>query len=102
MQKEERTHHGGNHRSGTTKSKNTEHILYACHIFGLNGHRMIDCLKFAEMQKMFHGISLIVTKVQPVSKTQTVIVDVNVVDVNVTTRSKVTKEQMFKDKELRK
>jgi hypothetical protein len=27
---------------------------------------------------------------------------VNVVDVNVTTRSKVTKEQMFKDKKLKK
>jgi hypothetical protein len=29
-------------------------------------------------------------------------VDLNVVDVNVTIRSKVTKEQVFKDRELRK
>jgi hypothetical protein len=25
---------------------------YACHIYGLNGHKMIDCPKFAKMQKM--------------------------------------------------
>jgi hypothetical protein len=41
---------------------------------------------------MFHGKFVIVTKVQPIAKTQTIIVDVNVVDVNVTTRSKVTEE----------
>jgi hypothetical protein len=28
---------------------------YACHIYGLNGHKMIDCPKFVKMQKMFHG-----------------------------------------------
>ncbi len=43
-----------------------------------------------------------VAKVQPIVKTQTIIVDVNVLDVNVTTRSKVIKEHVFKDKELRK
>jgi hypothetical protein len=64
---------------------------------------MIDCLKFVEMQKMFHGKSMKVTKVRPfLKKMQIVIMDVNVMDVNVTTRSKVTKENVFKDKELRK
>jgi hypothetical protein len=58
---------------------------YACHIYGLNGHKMIDCPKFIKLQKMFHGKSIIVTKVQPVTKTQIIIVDVNVVDVNLTT-----------------
>jgi hypothetical protein len=58
---------------------------YACHICGLNGHKMIDCPKFVEMQKMFHGKSVIVVEVQHVAKTQIVIMDVNVVDVNVTT-----------------
>jgi hypothetical protein len=24
---------------------------YACHIYGLNGHKMTDCPKFIEMQK---------------------------------------------------
>jgi hypothetical protein len=40
-----------------------------------------------------------VTKVQPIAKTQTIIVDVNVVDVNVITKIKVTEEHVFKDRE---
>jgi len=28
---------------------------YACCMCGLNGHKMIDYLKYIEMQKMFHG-----------------------------------------------
>jgi len=28
---------------------------YACHICGLNGHKMTDYPKFTKMQKMFHG-----------------------------------------------
>jgi hypothetical protein len=51
---------------------------------------------------MFHGKFVIIAKVQPIIKTQTVIADVNVVDVNVTTRSKVTKEHVFKDRKLKK
>jgi hypothetical protein len=54
------------------------------------------------MQKMFHGKSMTVTEVQLVVETQTVITDVNVVYVNVTTKSKITKEQVLKDKEPRK
>jgi hypothetical protein len=42
---------------------------YACHIYGLNGHKMIDCPKFVEMQKMFHGKSMVITEVQPVVET---------------------------------
>jgi hypothetical protein len=53
---------------------------------------MIDCPKFIEMQKMFHGKSIIVIEVQPVVEIQTITIDVNVVDVNVTTRSKSTKK----------
>jgi hypothetical protein len=30
---------------------------------------MIDCPKFDEMQKMFHGKSMTVAKVQPIAKT---------------------------------
>jgi hypothetical protein len=45
---------------------------------------------------------MIVVEVQPVAKTQTIIVDVNVVDVNVATRSKVTDKHVFKDREQRK
>ncbi len=54
------------------------------------------------MQKMFHGKSMIIAKVQPIVQTQIIITNVNVVDVNVTTRSNVIEEQVFKDKEPRK
>ncbi len=37
--------------------------LNACHIYGLNGHKMTDHPKFIEMQKMFHGKSLTMGKV---------------------------------------
>jgi hypothetical protein len=37
------------------------------------------------------GKFVAITKVQPITETQTNIVDVNVVDVNVTTRNKITK-----------
>jgi ribosomal protein L24 len=49
---------------------------------------------------MFHGKSVTVVEIQLVVKSQIIIADVNVVDVNVTTRSKVTEEQVFKDREL--
>jgi hypothetical protein len=65
---------------------------YAYHIYGLNGHKMTNCLKFTEIHKMFHGKYVIVVEVQPFVETQTNIVDVNVVDVDVTTRSKATEE----------
>jgi hypothetical protein len=51
--------------------------------------KMTDRPKFAKMQKMFHRNFVIITKVQHVVETQTIIVDANVVDVNVTIRSKV-------------
>jgi hypothetical protein len=63
---------------------------------------MTDCLNFAKTHKMFHGKYVIVANVQLIVETQTIIVDVNVADVNVTKRSKVTKEQMFEDREPRK
>jgi hypothetical protein len=65
---------------------------YACHICGLNGHKMIDYPKFVEMQKMFHGNFMAITEVQLVVETQTIIAFLNVVDVNVTTRSKTTEK----------
>jgi hypothetical protein len=47
---------------------------------------------------MFHGKSVTITKVQPITKTQTITIDVNVVNVNVTTRSKAIEEQVFRDR----
>jgi hypothetical protein len=54
------------------------------------------------MQKMFHGKSVTITKVQLVAETQIVTTDVNVVDVNVTTKSKTIEKHVFKDREPRK
>jgi hypothetical protein len=75
---------------------------YTCQICGLNGHKMTHCPKFANMQKMFHGKSMIVVEVQVVIETQIIITNVNVANVNVTTRSRVIEEHVFKDRELRK
>jgi hypothetical protein len=49
------------------KKKTQKTSSYACHICGLNGHKMTNCPKFAEMQKMFHGKFVIVAKVQPIT-----------------------------------
>jgi len=68
MQKEERPNHGGNHKGSTTKSKNTKTSSYACHICGLNGHKMTDCPKFVKMQKMIHGKSMTIAKVHMLLK----------------------------------
>jgi hypothetical protein len=75
---------------------------YACHICGLNEHKMIGCPKFIEMEKMFHGKSMTIAEIQLVVETQTITTNVNVVDVNATTRSKATEEHVFKDREPRK
>ncbi len=42
---------------------------YACHICGLNGHKMTSCPNFAKMQKMFHGKSMTILEVQPIAET---------------------------------
>jgi hypothetical protein len=75
---------------------------YACHIYGLNGHKTTDCPKFAKMHKMFHGKFVTVVKVQLAIETQIVIADVNVVDGNVTRRSKIIEKQVFMYREPRK
>ncbi len=54
---------------------------YACHIYGMNRHKMTNYPQFVEMQRMFHGKSMTITKVQLVVETQTIIRYVNVVDV---------------------
>jgi hypothetical protein len=63
---------------------------------------MIDCPKFVEMHKMFHGKFVTIIEVQLVVETQTMITDVNVVDVNVTTRSKITEKHVFKARKPKK
>jgi hypothetical protein len=51
---------------------------------------------------MFHGKFVIIVKVQLVANTQIIIMDVNVVDVNVTIKSKITEEQVLKDRKSKK
>jgi len=38
-----------------TSKKPHKTSSYACHIYGLNGHKMTNYHKFVEMQNMFHG-----------------------------------------------
>ncbi len=87
----------------TQRSQNPQQSSsHACHICGLNGHKMRDCPKFVEMHKMFHGKYVAIVKVKPIAKTQTISTYVNVVDANVTKGSKATKKHVSKDKELEK
>ncbi len=55
-----------NTKASQQSQKPQKTFSYACHIFGLNGHKMTYYPKFIEMQKMFHGKFVIVVKVQPV------------------------------------
>jgi hypothetical protein len=89
-------------KAAQLSQKSQKTSSYVCHICGLNGHKMTNCPKFVEMQKMFHGKIVSIAKVQPIIETQIIIIDANVVDVNVTIRSKVTEEHVSKDKEPRK
>ncbi len=47
-------------KATTHNQKVQKTISYACPICGLNGHKMIDCPKFVEMQKMFQGKNKII------------------------------------------
>jgi hypothetical protein len=55
--------------------------VYVCHICGLNGHKIIDRPKFAEMQKMFQGKNASSLNRKMVSKVNTVTTYVNVIDI---------------------
>ncbi len=66
-----------------------------------NGHKMMDCPKFVEMQKMFQGKYASNSQGKVVDEVKTIIVDVNVINVNVVTKSKITKYQVFQEKEPR-
>jgi hypothetical protein len=66
--------------------------VYGCHICGLNGHKITNCPKFVEMQKMFQGKNASNLDKKMVSKVNIIIVNVNVIDVNVAIRSRITKE----------
>jgi hypothetical protein len=75
--------------------KGQKNSLYACHIYGLNGHKMTNCPKFGKMQKMFQGKNASNLEGKTIAKVKTVTTNVNVIDVNVVTRSRIIKKKMF-------
>ncbi len=70
--------------------KGEKNNLYVCHIYGLNGHKMINCPKFVEIQKMFQGKNAS-------SAEEKVIIEVKTItaNVNVATSSRITKDHVF-------
>jgi len=76
--------------------------VYACHICGLNGHKITNCPKFGAMQKMFQGKNAFSLYKKMVFEVNTVTAYVNVIDVNVATRNKIIKKQVFQEKKPRK
>jgi hypothetical protein len=75
--------------------KGQKNSSYACHIYGLNGHKMTDCPEFAKMQKMFQGKNASNLEGKAISEVKTITTDVNVINVNVATRSIIIKKQAF-------
>jgi hypothetical protein len=76
--------------------KGQKNSSYACHICGLNGHKMADCPKFVKMQKNFQlKNNASSSKGKAIVEVNIIIADVNVIDVNVATKSKITKDQVF-------
>jgi hypothetical protein len=68
---------------------------YACHICGLNGHKMTYCPKFAVMQKIFQGKNASTLDGKVVVNVKIITANVNVVDANVVTKIKIIEEQVF-------
>jgi hypothetical protein len=69
--------------------KGQKNILYASFIYGLNGHKMMDCPKFANMQKMFQRKNASNSEGKAIVEVETINANVNSIDVNVTTRSRI-------------
>jgi len=51
---------------------------YVCHIYGLNGHKMINCPKFVKIQKMFQGKNASSAKGKVIIEVKTITANVNV------------------------
>jgi hypothetical protein len=73
---------------------------YSCHICGDNGHKIIDCPKYNDMQNMFKNKKMKPIDKQVVEEPKVSNPSVHMVDVNMAiTRSKIIEEHVFKDKE---
>jgi hypothetical protein len=63
---------------------------YVCHIYGLNGHKIINCPKFVEILKMFQGENASSAEGKVIVEVKTIITNVNVA-----TRNRITKDHVF-------
>ncbi len=76
-------------------------MKYSCHICGDTRHKIIDCPKHIDMQNTFKNKGVKPTKKKIVVEPKVSNPLVHMVDVNMAiTKSKVTEEQVFKDREL--
>jgi hypothetical protein len=75
---------------------------YACHIYGSNGHKMIDCPKFAKMQNMSQGKNISILDGNAIVNVKTITIEVDVLHVNVAIRSRIIDKQVLQEKEPRK
>jgi hypothetical protein len=75
-------------------------VRYSYHICGDTGHKIIDCLKYNDMQNMFKNKGVKQIEKQVVVEPKVSKFSVHMVDVNMAiTRGKVIKEHVFKDRE---
>ncbi len=83
----------------TQHIKVQRHVRYSCHICGDTKHKIIDCPKYSDMQNMFKNKGMKPIKKQVVVEPEVSNPSIHMVDVNMAIiKSKVTEEQMFKDK----
>jgi hypothetical protein len=75
-------------------------MKYSCHICGDTGHKIVDYPKYNDMQNMFKSKGMKPIKKQAMVEPKVSNPSIHMVDVNMAiTKSKVTNEQVFKDKE---
>jgi len=65
-------------------NKPSRPLNYVCHVCGILGHKLTNCLKFCEMQTMFKDKGNKNTKNKPIGKVKVTNALVNMVDVHVT------------------
>ncbi len=107
--------HCTNHKVKTCRNKKKEELIVVAteattqaskppsllnnpsHIYGIVGHKLMNCPRFGEMQSIFKDKRIQSIESKLTIEVKMVIASVNMVDVNVTTHSKPNEEQVFKD-----
>jgi hypothetical protein len=72
-------------------------LNYPSHIYGIVGHKLMNCPRFGEMQNMLKDKGGQTIESKLVDEVKAIIALVNMVDVNVTIQSKASEEQVFKN-----